>query len=196
MTATPRASRFRKSHWAQRIDQPPYFGIAMRPGITFTYLGVKVDEDARVRREDGSGFENVFAAGEIMSGNVLSSGYLAGFGLTIGTRVGANSRQPCRGAGELVSRRDAVRGAMIEDLLVEGKRQLDICNSCRYCEGYCAVFPALERRIDLTKADMVQLANLCHDCRAVPLRLHVRAAARVRCQPAAAVRDASPRARR
>jgi tricarballylate dehydrogenase len=74
-----------KSHWAQRIDQPPYFGIAMRPGITFTYLGVKVDEDARVRREDGSGFENVFAAGEIMSGNVLSSGYLAGFGLTIGT---------------------------------------------------------------------------------------------------------------
>jgi citrate/tricarballylate utilization protein len=54
---------------------------------------------------------------------------------------------------------------MIEDLLVEGKRQLDICNSCRYCEGYCAVFPSLERRIDLTKADMVQLANLCHDCR-------------------------------
>jgi citrate/tricarballylate utilization protein len=54
---------------------------------------------------------------------------------------------------------------MIEDLLAEGKRQLDICNSCRYCEGYCAVFPSLERRIDLTKADMVQLANLCHDCR-------------------------------
>jgi citrate/tricarballylate utilization protein len=54
---------------------------------------------------------------------------------------------------------------MIDDLLAEGKRQLDICNSCRYCEGYCAVFPALERRIDLTKADMVQLANLCHDCR-------------------------------
>ncbi|HEY5274489.1 MAG TPA: tricarballylate utilization 4Fe-4S protein TcuB [Acidimicrobiales bacterium] len=54
---------------------------------------------------------------------------------------------------------------MIDDLLVEGKRQLDICNSCRYCEGYCAVFPSLERRIDLGKADMVQLANLCHDCR-------------------------------
>ena len=54
---------------------------------------------------------------------------------------------------------------MNDALLVEGKRQLDICNSCRYCEGYCAVFPALERRVDLTKADMVQLANLCHDCR-------------------------------
>jgi tricarballylate dehydrogenase len=91
---------FPKSHWAQRIDQPPYFGIAMRPGITFTYLGVKVDQDARVRREDGSGFENVFAAGEIMSGNVLSSGYLAGFGLTIGTVWGriAGSR-----AAELAS---------------------------------------------------------------------------------------------
>ena len=54
---------------------------------------------------------------------------------------------------------------MLEDLLREGKRQLDICNSCRYCEGYCAVFPSLERRVDLTKADMVQMANLCHDCR-------------------------------
>lgn len=74
-----------KSHWAQRIDTPPYYGIAMVPGITFTYLGVAVDADARVRRSDGSAFANVFAAGEIMSGNVLSSGYLAGFGLTIGS---------------------------------------------------------------------------------------------------------------
>jgi tricarballylate dehydrogenase len=74
-----------KSHWAQRIDTPPFYGIAMRPGITFTYLGVKVDAAARVRRVDGSAFPNLFAAGEIMSGNVLSSGYLAGFGLTIGS---------------------------------------------------------------------------------------------------------------
>ncbi len=74
-----------KSNWAQRIDAPPYYAIAMRPGITFTYMGVKVDAKARVMREDGSQFANAFAAGEIMSGNVLSSGYLAGFGLTIGT---------------------------------------------------------------------------------------------------------------
>jgi tricarballylate dehydrogenase len=74
-----------KSHWALRLDAPPYFGIAMRPGITFTYLGVAMTEDARVRRVDGSTFSNVFAAGEIMSGNILSTGYLAGFGLTIGT---------------------------------------------------------------------------------------------------------------
>jgi tricarballylate dehydrogenase len=74
-----------KSHWAQRIDTPPYYGVAMRPGITFTYLGVAVTEQARVLRTDGTTFANVFAAGEIMSGNILSTGYLAGFGLTIGS---------------------------------------------------------------------------------------------------------------
>ena len=74
-----------KSNWAQRLDTPPYYGIAMRPGITFTYLGVAVTEQARIRRADGSTFHNVFAAGEIMSGNILSTGYMAGFGLTIGT---------------------------------------------------------------------------------------------------------------
>lgn len=74
-----------KSNWAQRIDRPPFYGIAMRPGITFTYLGVAVTEQANVRRRDGEPFRNVFAAGEIMSGNILSTGYLAGFGMTIGT---------------------------------------------------------------------------------------------------------------
>ena len=74
-----------KSHWAQRIDTPPYYGIAMRPGITFTYMGVAIDRGARVIRDGGPPFANLFAAGEIMSGNVLSSGYLAGFGMTIGS---------------------------------------------------------------------------------------------------------------
>lgn len=45
------------------------------------------------------------------------------------------------------------------------KRQLDICNACRYCAGYCPVWPALERRVDLTQGDVTHLANLCHDCR-------------------------------
>ncbi|MHB8190905.1 MAG: FAD-dependent tricarballylate dehydrogenase TcuA [Ferrimicrobium sp.] len=74
-----------KSNWAHPIDTPPYYGIAMRPGITFTYMGVKITESAKVLRQDGGEFANVFAAGEIMSGNILSTGYLAGFGLTIGT---------------------------------------------------------------------------------------------------------------
>ena len=49
--------------------------------------------DARVKRTDGSAFENVFAAGEIMSGNILSSGYLAGFGMTIGAVWGRRAGQ-------------------------------------------------------------------------------------------------------
>ncbi|AYG05291.1 FAD-dependent tricarballylate dehydrogenase TcuA [Gryllotalpicola protaetiae] len=74
-----------KSNWALPIDTAPFYGIPLRPGITFTYLGVKVDASARVQRADGAPFDNVFAAGEIMSGNILSTGYMAGFGMTIGT---------------------------------------------------------------------------------------------------------------
>ena len=47
----------------------------------------------------------------------------------------------------------------------DAKWQLGICNSCRYCAGYCPVWPALERRVDLKPADVTHLANLCHDCR-------------------------------
>lgn len=47
----------------------------------------------------------------------------------------------------------------------EAKRQLTICNACRYCEGYCAVFRALGRRSVLTDGDVGYIANLCHDCR-------------------------------
>jgi citrate/tricarballylate utilization protein len=55
---------------------------------------------------------------------------------------------------------------VLDELFTEAERQLNICNSCRYCEGYCAVFPALERRTLLGVGDITQLANLCHDCRA------------------------------
>jgi citrate/tricarballylate utilization protein len=51
-------------------------------------------------------------------------------------------------------------------LFAEAERQLTVCNACRYCEGYCAVFPALERRRELTEGDISHLADLCHDCRA------------------------------
>lgn len=74
-----------KTNWAQPLDTPPYYGVPMVPGITFTYMGVRVDESARIQRADGGAFANLFAAGEIMSGNILSSGYMAGFGMTIGT---------------------------------------------------------------------------------------------------------------
>ncbi|MFN2445021.1 MAG: FAD-dependent tricarballylate dehydrogenase TcuA [Vicinamibacterales bacterium] len=77
-----------KSHWAQRIDTPPFWGYPLRPGITFTYLGVKVDEQARVLMRDGRPAANICAAGEIMAGNILARGYVAGAGMAIGTVFG------------------------------------------------------------------------------------------------------------
>lgn len=77
-----------KTNWAQRLDTPPFQAWPLRPGITFTYLGVKVNEHAAVRIEAHRGPANIFAAGEIMAGNILGRGYLAGFGMTIGTIFG------------------------------------------------------------------------------------------------------------
>ena len=48
----------------------------------------------------------------------------------------------------------------------EVARLLQICNACRYCEGYCAVFPAMTRRLTFNPADAHYLANLCHNCSA------------------------------
>ena len=76
-----------KTHWAQRLDTPPFFGYPLRPGITFTYLGVKVDEHAAVAFANGPA-PNILAAGEMMAGNILGQGYLAGIGMTIGTVFG------------------------------------------------------------------------------------------------------------
>jgi tricarballylate dehydrogenase len=77
-----------KTHWAQRIDMPPFWAYPLRPGITFTYLGLKVDERARVSMRDGTPAANIWAAGEIMAGNILRRGYIAGVGMTIGTVFG------------------------------------------------------------------------------------------------------------
>ena len=77
-----------KSHWARPLDTPPFYGYPLRPGITFTYLGVAVNERAQVIMQDGTPASNIFAAGEIMSGNILGQGYMAGFGMTVGTVFG------------------------------------------------------------------------------------------------------------
>jgi tricarballylate dehydrogenase len=76
-----------KTHWARPLDTPPFFGYALKPGVTFTYLGVKVDERAAVHFA-GRPSANLFAAGEAMAGNVLGKGYTAGVGMTIGTVFG------------------------------------------------------------------------------------------------------------
>jgi tricarballylate dehydrogenase len=77
-----------KTNWARTIDKPPFYGYPLRPGITFTYLGVRVNERAQVLMENGQPAGNLYASGEIMAGNILGKGYLAGFGMTIGTVFG------------------------------------------------------------------------------------------------------------
>ena len=57
-----------------------------------------------------------------------------------------------------------IRIAPVTDNEAEVARQMQICNACRYCEGFCAVFPAMTRRLEFAKADVNYLANLCHNC--------------------------------
>jgi len=77
-----------KSHWARRIETAPFYAYPVRPGITFTYLGTRVNKEARMLMQDGRPAANMFAAGEIMAGNVLGRGYAAGIGMTIGSVFG------------------------------------------------------------------------------------------------------------
>jgi tricarballylate dehydrogenase len=76
-----------KTHWAQPIDAPPFFAYPLKPGITFTYLGMKTDATSAVHFA-GKPSSNLFAAGEMMAGNVLGKGYTAGVGMSIGTAFG------------------------------------------------------------------------------------------------------------
>ena len=76
-----------KTHWALPIDQGPFYGYTVRPGVTFTYLGLKTDETTAVHF-NGVASPNLFVAGEMMAGNVLGRGYAAGIGMTIGTVFG------------------------------------------------------------------------------------------------------------
>jgi len=77
-----------KTHWARAIETAPYYAYPVRPGITFTYLGTRVDRQARILLAEGGPSANMFAAGEIMAGNVLGQGYAAGIGMTIGSVFG------------------------------------------------------------------------------------------------------------
>ena len=76
-----------KTHWARPIDTAPFFGYAVKPGVTFTYLGLKTDATTAVRF-DNQPSNNLFVAGEMMAGNVLGQGYTAGVGMSIGTAFG------------------------------------------------------------------------------------------------------------
>ncbi len=76
-----------KTHWARPIDTAPFYAYAVRPGVTFTYLGLRTDDTAAVRFNDQPS-PNLFVAGEMMAGNVLGKGYTAGVGMSIGTAFG------------------------------------------------------------------------------------------------------------
>jgi len=76
-----------KTHWARPIEKGPFYGYAVKPGVTFTYFGLTTDEKASVFF-DGKASPNMFAAGEINAGNVLGKGYTAGVGMSIGTAFG------------------------------------------------------------------------------------------------------------
>src|SRR5260221_14775496 len=76
-------------------------------------------------------------------------------------------RSAPRSAASREGRRRAMSAAKaprLEELVEEAQRVLAICNACRYCEGYCAVFPALERRLEFSENEVHYLANLCHNC--------------------------------
>ena len=73
-----------KTNWALTLDSPPFLAYPLKPGITFTYLGLKINEQAQVLNQNNTPFDNVTAAGEIMAGNILGEGYCAGTGMTIG----------------------------------------------------------------------------------------------------------------
>jgi tricarballylate dehydrogenase len=77
-----------KTHWARRIETAPFLAYPVRPGITFTYLATRVNKETRMLMKDGKPSANMFAAGEIMAGNVLGRGYAAGMGMTIGSVFG------------------------------------------------------------------------------------------------------------
>ena len=76
-----------KTHWARPLDTAPFYAYAVRPGVTFTYLGLKTDDTAAVHF-GGQPSPNLFVAGEMMAGNVLGQGYTAGVGMSIGTAFG------------------------------------------------------------------------------------------------------------
>ena len=76
-----------KTHWARPIDTGPFYGYALKPGVTFTYLGLHTDDTAAVRFNNQPS-PNLFVAGEMMAGNVLGKGYTAGVGMSIGTAFG------------------------------------------------------------------------------------------------------------
>jgi hypothetical protein len=164
-----------KTHWARPIDTPPFYGYALRPGITFTYLGLKTDETAAVRF-GGVPSDNLFVAGEMMAGNVLGKGYTAGVGMSIGTAFG-------RIAGTQAARA-ALKEAAMQSLDALAREAVALAWRKRHPGGATTEVGAADadlqclpllrdllRRVPghdaparIRQGDIHYLANLCHNC--------------------------------
>ena len=83
-----------KSHWAQKLDNPPFRAYPVTGGITFTYGGLKISQKAEVLRENGSAIEGLYACGELVGG-VFLGGYPGGSGLTSGAVFGRLAGRSC-----------------------------------------------------------------------------------------------------
>jgi tricarballylate dehydrogenase len=77
-----------KTNWARKLDKPPFYLWPMVPGITFTFQSVRIDTETRVLDQNNRPIDNVYAAGELTSGNIYGRGYVGGTGLVIGTVTG------------------------------------------------------------------------------------------------------------
>jgi hypothetical protein len=121
-----------KTNWARPIDTPPYYGYSLRPGVTFTYLGLKVSDNAQVSGPDGPLGQRLGRGrdhGRLDPGPRLSGRLRHDHRNRLRTHRGTGGRCPCHRLSRIA----------------EARRQVEICNACRYCEGYCAVFPAINR---------------------------------------------------
>ena len=129
---------------------------------------------------------NLFVAGEMMAGNVLGKGYTAGVGMSIGTAFGRIAgTEAAKAAMKESEHMQQLEARAFAALRRKSSRQMQICNACRYCEGFCAVFPAMTRRLEFDAADVALPRQSLSQLRRLPARLPVRAAARVRGQRAA-----------
>jgi len=122
-----------------------------------------VNERAQVLMKGGHRSKNIYAAGEIMAGNVLGRGYAAGIGVTIGLSLAALpvARQPNKHWTDPHRNRRKKRhpSMLTAELLEEGKHLMTVCNACRYCEGYCAVWKSMETRTVFEERDLNYLSN-------------------------------------
>jgi tricarballylate dehydrogenase len=100
-----------KTHWALPTNKAPFYAYAVRPGVTFTYLSLKTDEGTAVHF-NGVPSENLFVAGEMMSGNVLGKGYTAGVGMSIGTAFGRMAGVNAANAVKKIKTRQAEHAAI------------------------------------------------------------------------------------